>query len=51
MIRESDSAPARDGPYGTKPRLRIVSWFMLMLTTVPPPSRMKSGATAAATRK
>ena len=38
MIRDRASAPARDGPYGTKPRRFIVLWFIEMLTTRPPPA-------------
>ena len=51
MIRDSASAPARDGPYGTKPRLVMVAWFSEMLTMRPPPASSILGATSRATRK
>ena len=51
MIRDSASAPARDGPYGTKPFLVMVEWFTEMLTMRPPPVPSILGATSRATRK
>ena len=51
MIRDRASAPARDGPYGTKPRRFIVLWFIEMLTTRPPPAASMRGTTARAMRK
>lgn len=51
MIRDSASAPARDGPYGVNPRRFIVAWFIDTFTTRPLPCASIRGTTARATRK
>jgi hypothetical protein len=43
----SDSSAAFDGPYGEKPRSRIVAWFIEMLMMLPRPAR-RSGCGVAA---
>src|SRR4051794_20636112 len=51
ITRESASTPAPAGPYGTNPARTIVSRFIEMFTTRPPPARSIRGTTARATRK
>jgi hypothetical protein len=51
MIRDSASAPAREGPYGTKPARVIVDWLTEMFTMRPRPAASIRGVTSRATRK
>ena len=51
MMWDSASVAARDGPYGVKPRRRIVDSLTEMLTILPRPTWSMCGTTARATRK